>query len=271
MYVKSLTHTFCPTHAPDVLGPSRVRSLTRPPHAGDWVQNAATATTKWLSIGDWDVSDVKDFSWAFSKDRDAGGTYQSGKNAKAASFVGAALSKWKTNSATSFAYTFYGAGEMNSNLSGWSVGKVVTLDKTFRDAFKFAGDGLNSWITTSLTDLYGTFEGAREMNSNLSGWRVAKVTTLANMFHAASKFAGEGLESWDTTSVTTLARTFEAAYKMDADLSGWQVDKVTKMWCTFFVASKFRYGLTFSFHIHYILHFRGLFLHRHTMRCPQRK
>ena len=246
------------------------------------MQNAATASNKWLSIGDWDVSGVKDFSWAFSVDRDVAGgissddlkaglPFKSGKNPKAVSFVGASLSKWKTNSATSFAYTFHGAGEMNSDLSGWSVGKVVTLDKAFSGASKFAGDGLNSWITTSLTDLYGTFEGARKMNSNLSGWRVAKVTTLANMFHGASKFAGEGLESWDTTSVTTLARTFEAAYKMDADLSGWQVDKVTKMWCTFFVASKFRYGLTFSFHIHYILHFRGLFLHRHTMRCPQRK
>ena len=39
----------------------------------DWVQDAIGATKTWGGIGDWDVSGVKDMSWAFSKDRDKKG------------------------------------------------------------------------------------------------------------------------------------------------------------------------------------------------------
>ena len=42
----------------------------------DYVQNTATATTKWGDIGDLDVSGVKDFSYSLSKHRNqAGGSY----------------------------------------------------------------------------------------------------------------------------------------------------------------------------------------------------
>ena len=42
----------------------------------DWVQDTTTATSKWGDIGDWDVSGVKDFSYAFSTHRDVvGGTF----------------------------------------------------------------------------------------------------------------------------------------------------------------------------------------------------
>ena len=77
----------------------------------DYVQDAGSATTKWGDIGDWDTSGVGDFSRAFSTDRnEAGGSYVIGGNPKAAMFVGNAISKWDTASATSLGYTFLGAG-----------------------------------------------------------------------------------------------------------------------------------------------------------------
>ena len=42
----------------------------------DWVQDTATATATWGDIGDWDVSGVGDFSWAFSQNRDVTGGSQ---------------------------------------------------------------------------------------------------------------------------------------------------------------------------------------------------
>ena len=155
-----------------------------------------SATTKWGDIGDWDVSGVEDFSYAFSQHRDVtGGSNVGNGNPKAATFVGTDISKWITTSVTSLEGTFYSAGEMNSDLSKWSVAKVTTLQYTFYGASKFAGTGLSSWITTSVTDLDSTFKDAREMNSDLSKWSVAKVTTLGYTFYGASKFVGTGLDS----------------------------------------------------------------------------
>ena len=88
----------------------------------EWVQDTITATTKWGDIGDWDTSGVSDFSYAFSTGRNqVGGSYAYNGNPKAATFVGTAISKWNTASATTLAYTFYGASEMNADLTGWKV------------------------------------------------------------------------------------------------------------------------------------------------------
>jgi len=85
------------------------------------------------------VSGVGDFSFAFSTDRNqAGGSYAKDGNPKAATFVGTAISKWITTSATTLYYTFAGATEMDADLSKWSVGKVTSrpplTDATFKQA-----------------------------------------------------------------------------------------------------------------------------------------
>ena len=174
----------------------------------DYVQNTATATNKWGDIGDWDVSGVGDFSYAFSSYRNrAGGSRVNGGNPKAATFVGTAMSKWITTSVTTLEYTFRGAGGMNADLSGWNVAKVTSLEHTFKSS-KFKGTGLSSWITTSVTTLKNTFWEAVEMDADLSGWNVAKVKTLESTFGRASMFEGTGLRSWDIASVTKMSNTF---------------------------------------------------------------
>ena len=311
------------------------------PFFTDWVQNVPAAEFEWGSLEEWNVTNVKDFSFAFSTRRDKVGHYLQNGNPKAASFDGAGLESWDTSSLTTLDRTFTGAslmnadlgnwsiskvidltgtfdqatlftgegidlwitssvikmrdtfkgadkmdarlggwdvarvetlyqtfygarefrgsgldswktsavtgmsatfasaGKMNADLSKWSVGQVTTLESTFSNAYKFTGSGLSSWITTSVASLYYTFAGARQMNSDLSKWSVAKVTTLEDTFYGASKFAGTGLDSWDTTSVTTLQSTFDSAGAMNADLSAWKVAKVTTLEATFFNAVKF--------------------------------
>ena len=161
-----------------------------------------TPTALWGDIGDWDVSSVEDFSHAFSKHRDVAGLDVENGNPKAATFVGTAMSKWTTTSATSLERTFTTAGEMNSDLSGWNVAKVTTLASTFSGAPKFTGAGLGSWDTAAVTTLTNTFYKAGEMNSDFSGWNVAKVTELFYTFNSASKFTGTGLPSWNIAKVT---------------------------------------------------------------------
>jgi surface protein len=171
--------------------------------------DTSAATTKWGVIGDWDTSGVGDFSFALSTGRnEAGGSYVYNGNPNAATFVGTAISKWDTASATSLDSTFRGAREMNADLFGWKVAKVVTLEQTFRDASTFTGMGLSAWDTASATTLFRTFSGASVMNADLSGWKVGKVVTLKQTFRDASKFTGTGVDTWDVAKVTSMSGTF---------------------------------------------------------------
>ena len=210
----------------------------------EWVQDTAAATDKWGDIGDWDVSGVKDFSLAFSKQRDEGGSFVSNGNLKAATFVGTAISKWKTTALTSLENTFRDAGAMNSDLSGWSVVKVTTMESAFYGASKFTGGGLNLWETTALTNLNAAFDSAGEMNNDLGGWSVAKVTSMVYTFKRASKFIGMGLGSWDTASVKSLRETFRSAKAfVGTGLSSWDTTSVTSLAETFKFAIKFNTDL----------------------------
>jgi hypothetical protein len=169
----------------------------------DWVQDTATATSKWGAIGDWDVSAVADFSYAFSKDRNAAGgsDVANGNSANIASFTGAGLDKWSTVSATTLRDTFKYAGSMNVNLGSWDVTKVTTMYHTFFFAVKFVGEGLESWNVAAVTDMESTFRDAHS-------------------------FIGTGLGKWTTGPLTSVYHTFMKAGAMNADVGGWDVSKV---------------------------------------------
>jgi hypothetical protein len=132
------------------------------------VQNlpdTVAAAAKWGDIGDWDTSGVSDFSYSLSAHRNEGGSYVHGDNPKAATFVGTAISKWDTASATTLKKTFFGASEMNADLSGWKVGKVVKLAYMFYGASKFTGTGLSAWGVAKVTSMDNTFTSATSLTS----------------------------------------------------------------------------------------------------------
>jgi hypothetical protein len=152
----------------------------------DYVQNTATATTKWGDIGDWDTSGVGDFSYSLSKNRNqAGGTYVKNGNPKAAIFVGTAISKWDTASATSLRSTFQGASEMNADLSGWKVGKVASLLNTFTSAYKFTGTGVDTWDVAKVTTMSGTF-GSTTSLSTCNKRKIADAWKSSSVFTATT-------------------------------------------------------------------------------------
>ena len=147
--------------------------------------DTAAATTKWGDIGDWDTSSVGDFSHAFSIHRNqVGGSRDHNGNTKAANFVGTAISKWDTASATSLQSTFKGADAMNADLTGWKVGKVVTLDGTFRLS-KFTGMGLNSWDVAKVTTMTNTFTSTTSLTS-CNKRKIADAWKSSSVFVATS-------------------------------------------------------------------------------------
>jgi len=179
----------------------------------DWVQNLVTATTKWGDLAQWDTSGVKDFSYAFSKDRNIGGANVASGNLKAVTFAPGPnqFAKWDTASVTTMRQTFYGAAGMNADLSAWNVAKVTTLQQTFSAASTFVGTGLAKWNTASVTTLAATFTSASAMNGDVSGWDVAKVAVMSNTFLS--------------TSLTSCnKRRIADAWKTNAQFASWDAD-----------------------------------------------
>jgi surface protein len=140
------------------------------------------------------------------------------------------LAKWDVSGVKDFRLAF----SANRNEAG------SYLSNGNSKARVFTGVGLESWNTTAAFSLWYTFDGASAMNSDLSAWNVAKVTTLESTFKDALTFKGLGLQTWSTTSVTTLRSTFDGASVMNGDLSAWDVAKVTNLESAFRRAAAFK-------------------------------
>jgi surface protein len=190
------------------------------------VQDVIAATTKWGDIGDWDTSGVEDFSFAFSVNRDeAGGAVVSGGNPKATTF-NSDISGWDVSHVTTMQECFKMAKRLDFNAIRWDVRKVGSTQDMFMNAEAFVGSGLNQWITSSLTNMAGTFLVAKSMAANIGRWDVSKVTTLKSTFQSTSAFTGEDLLFWDTSSVTNMQNTFFGASAVNTNIGNWDVAKV---------------------------------------------
>ena len=102
---------------------------------------------------------------------------------------------------------------MNGDLTKWDVSKVTTMATTFFQAAQFTGAGINTWITTNLATLAGTFKGASKMNADVGGWAVTKVTTLDNTFRDAAEFTGTEKKSRETERTYTREKASEKVCK----------------------------------------------------------
>ena len=163
--------------------PSRSASLSI-----DWVQDTATATTKWADIGDWDVSGVADFSFAFFTYRNkAGGSWVVNGNPKAAKF-NSDISKWITTSVTSLRYTF----------------SCSTATSAFNS-------DVSKWDTSSVVDMFSTFYKAAAFNSDISKWITSSVTSMSGTFNGAASFTGTGMDLWNSNKVKDMTDTFTSA------------------------------------------------------------
>ena len=147
---------------------------------------------------------MEDFSVAFSQHRDVTGSYKSNGNPKVATFVGTAMSKWITTSATTLINTFYLAGEMNSDLSKWNVAKVTTLAYTFLSARKFAGMGLGSWDIAKVTTMSDTFTTATSITS-------CNKRKIADAWKSNSAFTWNTAWTADACSTPLTDATFKQA------------------------------------------------------------
>ena len=114
--------------------------------------------------------------------------------------------------------------------------------RAFKEMVGSGGAGIRDLDTSNLDSFEQMFYRARAFDQNLSGWKTANVTTIAQMFQEAAKFTNggdPGIGNWATGNVTSMADAFDRASSFNHDLSGWNTSKVSNMSAMFYGASSF--------------------------------
>ncbi len=171
-------------------------------------------------ISAWDVSKVTNMSSLF-------------ENATAFNNGGVALA-WgsKTGNVTTSQAMFMGASSFNQSVNGWDVAKITNMSNMFAQATLFNNGDLGNNEANSLawtwghvdvlTDASAMFKQAVSFNQDISGFKMSKVSTLANMFSGASLF-NQDLSAWNVGMVSTMNAMFQDASVFDQDLSSWNI------------------------------------------------
>ena len=102
------------------------------------------------------------------------------------------------------------AATFNGDISKWITSSVTDMGWTFNGAAKFNGD-ISKWITTSVKSLRSTFNNAAAFNSDISTWITSPVTDMRYTFYGASSFTGTGLDLWNINKVKNMDNTFNGA------------------------------------------------------------
>ena len=84
-------------------------------------------------------------------------------------------------------------------LKEWDTSKVIYMGGAFayRD---ISGEGLEDWVTDSVKDMYGMFNGCVELDDlHLKKWKVKNVADMSFIFFNCKNMSGEGICHWKTT------------------------------------------------------------------------
>ena len=136
---------------------------------------------------------------------------------------------------------FFGAAAFNQPLDSWDTSSVTDMSRVFVGAASFS-QPLNGWDTSSVTDMSSVFVGAASFNQPLDSWDVSSVTDMSDMFRGASSF-NQNISSWDVSSVTDMSNMFDGAHSFNQPLDSWDVSSVAEMRRMFWHATAFNQPL----------------------------
>lgn len=148
-----------------------------------------------------------------------------GDNAKIIS-----VNQWGDNSWTSMENAFFGCYNLiliATDLPDLSL--VTNMNNMLNGPTQMIEyEPMNSWDTSTITSMKGTFENNVDFDQDISNWDTSNVTNMAYMFHNATNFK-QDLSNWDVSNVTNMDSMFWFAGFFNADISGWDVSNVVNM------------------------------------------
>ena len=166
------------------------------------------------------------------------------------------ISGWDVSNVTNRQYMFEYADRLTtlttSNFTPGVSTSGITMHRMFeRTPALITIDGITTWNTSKVTDMYGMFLRSGIMNSggvstildlhtDNDAWNVSNVTTMGNMFSGANRLTELDTTGWDTSKVTSLNSMFYNATALQniAGTANWNTSAVTNMGGTFRNANK---------------------------------
>ena len=170
-------------------------------------------------IGDWDVSNVQDFSEMFcAREIPVSPALNQARPANPMTF-NQNIGSWNTASATNFRRMFAGAVEFNQHLGDWETSSVTDMSMMFYYAEKF-NKPLNTvgpkWDVSEVTNMSQMFMRAANFDETLNDWTPVKLLTMEKMFAYATVFNHPLAWGGNTPALTSLAETFYYASAFDS-------------------------------------------------------
>jgi surface protein len=91
---------------------------------------------------------------------------------------------------------------------------------------------MNSWDTSSVTNMEGMFFYATDFNQDIGSWDTSSVTNMAYMFNSATGFNNGGSDSisgWDTSSCTSMRSMFVDCHSFNQPIGNWDTSSLTNI------------------------------------------
>ena len=159
------------------------------------------------------------------------------------SFKGKGLEKWDVRNVEYFNYAFYRCGNnFNPDLSSWDVSNAREMNSMFSGSSYFSGkkikgkDGqlqggdISKWNVKNVKSFTYMFSGCAALEADLSKWLEGKnnATNLEGMLLGCRNFNAD-ISGWDVSKVTSLKNFLAECIQFNQDLSKWNVEKVEDM------------------------------------------
>ncbi|MCU0678324.1 MAG: BspA family leucine-rich repeat surface protein [Candidatus Pacebacteria bacterium] len=137
------------------------------------------------------------------------------------------VEQWGDSSWESFFQTFMGVTELSINaVDAPDLTNAGNLYQTFDGATNFNSD-ISNWDVSNINNFYALFRNTA-FNQPLNDWDVTSVQTMGQMFSGATNF-NQPLDSWDVSNVYDMSGMFAGATDFNQPLNSWVVSDVISM------------------------------------------
>jgi surface protein len=126
---------------------------------------------------------------------------------------------------------FYGCSNLTLNFVNDTpdISLTTNMSQAFRECSSLTSfNNLNSWNTTSVSDMSNMFALSTLFNQNIGSWDVSNVVTMQGMFYDATLF-NQDISTWNTQSLDDASYMFSDATNFNQDISTWITSGVTNM------------------------------------------
>ena len=120
------------------------------------------------------------------------------------------------------------AKDKDADLNDIDVSNITDMSNIFKWLDPHNID-ISEWDVSSVKDMHSMFYMCKNLNCDLSNWDMSNVKNINAMFYGCESFEGKGLENWDISSCQTSINTFTKCYKLNIDLSTWNVSNIVEI------------------------------------------